>query len=75
MIAEIDSVRRDEADVRVTRRPARTTRGVDTAYVIEEGRARLFVRATFVLIDREGQRWSDYQAVTASASGAFRRVP
>jgi hypothetical protein len=74
VIAEIDSVRRAEMNVRVTRRPARTTRGVDTAYVIEEGQARLDAHATFVLIDRDAQRWTDYQPVTASASGSFTRV-
>lgn len=74
VVAEIDSVRRTESNVRVTRRPARTTRGADTAYVIEEGQARLDAHATFVLIDRNGQRWTDYQPVTASASGSFTRV-
>jgi hypothetical protein len=74
VISEIDSVHREELNVRVTRRPARTTRGVDTAYVIEEGQARLDAHATFVLIDREGQRLTDYQPVTASASGSFTRV-
>jgi tetratricopeptide (TPR) repeat protein len=74
VISEIDSVRRVESGVRVTRRPARTTRGVDTAYVIEEGTARLDAHATFVLIDQSGQRWTDYQPVTASASGSFTRV-
>jgi hypothetical protein len=74
IVTEIDSVRRAEMNVRVTRRPARTTRGVDTAYVIEEGTARLDAHATFVLIDRDGQRWTDYQPVTASASGSFTRV-
>ncbi len=74
VIAEIDSVRREEVGVRVTRRPARTTRGVDTAYVIEEGTSRLDAHATFVLIDRDGQRWTDYQPVTASASASFTRV-
>lgn len=74
VVTEIDSVRREEVNVRVTRRPARTTRGVDTAYVIEEGQARLYARATFVLIDRDGRRWTDYQPVTASASGSFIRV-
>ena len=74
VIAEIDSVSRQEMNVRVTRHLARTRRGVDTAYVAEEGQARLFAHATFVLIDREGQRWTDYQPVTASTSGSFTRV-
>jgi hypothetical protein len=74
VVAEIDSVRRDETDVRVTRRPARTTRGVDTAYFVEEGRARLYTRATFVVIDRNGQRTSDYQPVSATTTSSFMRV-
>jgi hypothetical protein len=74
VVMEIDSVRRDDTDMRITRRPARTTRGVDTAYVIEEGNARLFARATFAMIDRDGQRGTEYQSVTASASSPFTRV-
>jgi len=69
IVTEIDSVRRAEVNVRVTRRPARTTRGVDTAYMIEEGQARLGAHATFVLIDHEGQRLTDYQPVTAARLG------
>jgi len=74
VIPEVDSVQRQETGVRVTRRPARTTRGVDTAYVLEEGQARMFSHATFVLIDQNGQWLSDYLPVTASASGAFTRA-
>lgn len=74
VVAEVDSVRRDDTNVRVTRRPARTTRGVDTAYYIEEGSARLYARATFSVVDREGQRGSDFQSVTASTSSQFTRV-
>lgn len=74
VIAEIDSVRREELNVRVTRRPARTTRGVDTAYVIEDGTARLFGRTSYVVIDRDGQRLSDYQSITASVTAPFMRV-
>jgi tetratricopeptide (TPR) repeat protein len=74
VVTEIDSVRREETGVRVTRRAARTRSGVDTAYLVEDGRAQLFARATFVLIDRQGQRSTEYQSVTASASGSFTRV-
>jgi hypothetical protein len=74
VITEIDSVHREETNVRATRRPARTRSGVDTAYLIEEGTARLFGRATFVIVDRDGQRLSDYRSVTASATAAFTRV-
>jgi tetratricopeptide (TPR) repeat protein len=74
VVTEIDSVRRDDSGVRQTRRPARTRGGIDTAYVIEEGSARLYARATFVVIDRDGQRLSEYQTVSSSASSPFTRV-
>ncbi|HET9424511.1 MAG TPA: hypothetical protein VFO55_03995 [Gemmatimonadaceae bacterium] len=74
VVTEIDSVRREEMNVRVTRRPARTRSGIDTAYVLEEGTARLFASATYILIDREGQRVSDYQVVDASVTSPFTRV-
>src|SRR5213075_1639516 len=54
--------------------PARTTRGVDTAYYVEEGSARLFARATFSLVDRDGQRAADYPYTTASVTSSFARV-
>lgn len=74
VVTEIDSVRRDDSGVRRTRRPARTRSGIDTAYVIEEGDARLYARASFVVIDRDGQRLSEYQTVASSASSPFTRV-
>lgn len=74
VVTEIDSVRREDMNLRVTRRPARTRAGIDTAYLIEEGTARLFAHATFVLIDRDGNRGSDYQGLTASANAPFIRV-
>lgn len=74
VVAEIDSVHRDETGVRSTRRAVRTTRGADTAYMVEEGTARLFARATFVLVDRDGQRWSEYQVVTATGAAPFTRA-
>ncbi len=74
VMTEIDSVRREDTNVRATRRPARTRSGVDTAYYIEEGTARLFARATYLVVDREANRLSDYQSVSASASASFTRV-
>ena len=72
--AEVDSVRREDSNVRVTRRPARTRSGIDTAYVIEEGTARLFAQTTFVLTDPNGQRVSEYRPVTATVTTPFTRV-
>ncbi len=67
-------MRRDETNVRTTRRGVRTRAGADTAFMIDEGSARLFGRATFVLIDRDGNRGSEYLSVTASASAPFTRA-
>ena len=44
VVTEIDSVRRDEYGVRITRHPVRTNRGVDTAYFTEEGQARIYTQ-------------------------------
>jgi tetratricopeptide (TPR) repeat protein len=74
VVAEVDSVHREDVNVRVTRRPARTTRGVDTAYYVEEGTARLYARATFSVVDREGQRGTDFQSVSASTTSPFTRI-
>lgn len=74
VVAEVDSVRRDETGVRTTRRQIRTRDGVDTAYLIDEGTARLFGRTTFVIVDRDGNRGSEYLSVTASATGRFSRA-
>jgi hypothetical protein len=74
VVAEIDSVHRDQVDVRTTRRAVRTTRGADTAYVVEEGRMRLYARATFVLIDRDAQRWAEHQSVAVTAMADFTRA-
>jgi hypothetical protein len=74
VVSEIDSVRREDSNVRVTRRPARTTRGIDTAYYVEEGTARLYARATFSVVDREGARAAEFQSVNASVNSQFTRV-
>jgi tetratricopeptide (TPR) repeat protein len=74
VVTEIDSVHRADVGVRSTRRPVRTRSGIDTAYYIEEGSARLYTRATFVTIGDNGQRLSDYQSVSSSVSSPFTRV-
>lgn len=74
VITEVDSAARQESGVRTTRRPARTRSGVDTAYFIDEGTARLFARATFGILDRDGQRLSEYQSVTATTTTPFSRI-
>jgi hypothetical protein len=67
-------VRRDESGVRVTRHSIRTRSGIDTAYVTEEGTTRLYARASYVVVDRDGQRVSDYQTITSSATAPFTRA-
>jgi hypothetical protein len=74
VITEIDSVRRDDMNVRVTRHPVRTRSGADTAYVTEDGTTRLYARASYVVVDRDGQRVSDYQSVYNSVTAPFTRV-
>ena len=74
VVTEIDSVSRSEYGVRITRHPARTNRGADTAYFTEEGQARIYTHGTFVVIDREGQRVTDYLGIDASGDAPFTRV-
>ena len=74
VVSEIDSVRHDGAATRVTRRPIRTRSGVDTAYYLDEGQARLYGRSSFVIYDRNGARVSDFLYMDASATASFARV-
>ena len=74
VVTEVDSVSRQDINVRVTRRPARTNRGLDTAYYIEEGTSRIYTRATYSIVDRDGQRGTDFPYVTASVNSQFTRV-
>jgi hypothetical protein len=74
VISEIDSVSRQDQNLRTYRHPVKTRAGVDTAYYTDEGSGRLFGRATFVVVDRDGNRVSEYLGVTSSASAPFRRV-
>ena len=74
VVPEIDSVYRQDVGVRSTRRPVRTRSGIDTAYYLDEGTARLYGRTTYVIFDRDGQRVSEYQSVNATGSAPFTRV-
>jgi hypothetical protein len=74
VVSEIDSVSRQDQSLRTYRHPVKTRAGADTAYYTDEGNARLFGRATFVVIDRDGNRVSEYLGVTSSATAPFRRV-
>jgi hypothetical protein len=74
VVAEIDSVSRQDISVRSTRRPVRTTRGADTAFTIEEGTARIYARATYAVIGLDGQQASGYPSTTVSFTAPFSRV-
>ena len=74
VVTEVDSVRREDVNVRVTRRPVRTRSGVDTAFFVEEGTARLYARASINVIDRDGQRAPDFPWANASVTAPFTRV-
>jgi hypothetical protein len=74
IVTEVDSVSRQDLNVRVTRRPARTNRGLDTAYYVEEGTARLFARATYSVVDLQGVRGTDFPSVSASVNSQFTRI-
>lgn len=74
IVSEVDSVSRQDLNVRVTRRPARTNRGLDTAYYVEEGTARLYARATYSVVDLQGQRGTDFPSVSASVNSQFTRI-
>ena len=41
---------------------------------MEEGTARLYARATFSVVDREGTRAAEFQSVNASVNSQFTRV-
>jgi hypothetical protein len=73
VVTEIDTVRHDEVATRSTRHAVRTRNGADTAYYVDEGQSRLYAGATFVIIGRDGQRWSDYQPVNATTTSSFTR--
>ena len=72
-VAELDSVRRAESDVRTERRAARTREGADTAYTVRQGRQEVWGRVTYALVDVASRRVIDQGSTSASASARFRR--
>ena len=74
VLAEMDSAWSDERNVRRSRRAARTRKGVDTTYTIEEGRRRLGVRVAFAVVDAHARRPVDSGLLSASHETAFRRA-
>ena len=73
VVAEIDSAWTDEANVRSSRRRARTRAGADTAYTVEEGRRRTGARVAFGVVDVSTRRTVDSGSLAATASREFRR--
>lgn len=74
VLAEVDSAWSDEVNVRRSRRAARTRKGVDTAYTIEEGRRRLGVRIAFAIVDAHARRAVDSGLLSESHEAGFRRA-
>ena len=72
--AALDSVTREESDVRSTRRPARTIAGADTAYAIREGRRTLWGRVKYTLVDVDDRRVLREGFVTGRGSARFREA-
>jgi hypothetical protein len=73
VIAHIDSVRHDNVDARSTRHAAKTTRGVDTAYAVEEGHTRSTVYGNAMVVDVRGQQRAESEPFTATATGSYSR--
>jgi tetratricopeptide (TPR) repeat protein len=73
VIAELDSVRVGDAQVRDTRRAVRTREGADTAYLLREGRREAWARLSLTLVDARDGRVLDRATAAASQSARFRR--
>ncbi len=73
VIAELDSVRVEERDVRESRRHVRTGEGADTAYTLREGRVQGWARVSLTLVDARDAGVLDRATATADRSGSFRR--
>lgn len=74
VVAEVDSVRVDERDVREARRAVKTREGADTAYTLREGRREAWARVALTLVDARDARVLDRGTATASRSDRFRRA-
>jgi len=73
VIAQIDSARREETNLKATRRAAKTSGGADTAYTLEEGKRRLWVRIAYDVVEPTTRAVLSSETVTASASKDFKR--
>lgn len=72
VVNEIDSVRTQESDVHTTRRAARTTAGVDTAFTVREGRQETWARVSWQIVDVRDRRVVDRGSTSASSGARFR---
>lgn len=73
VLAEVDSVRVDERDVREARRAVKTREGADTAYTLREGRREAWARVALSLVDARDARVLDRATASSSRSDRFRR--
>ncbi|MET0395464.1 MAG: hypothetical protein ABW277_01425 [Longimicrobiaceae bacterium] len=73
VVAELDSVRAEEREVRESRRSVRTSEGADTAYTLREGRVQGWARVALTVVDARDARVLDRATATADRSGGFRR--
>lgn len=73
IIAHIDSVRHDQLSTRSTRRAAKTTRGVDTAYVMDEGQRRTTLFGEYTIIDVSSRQRAEQEPFSAMTTGNYTR--
>jgi hypothetical protein len=75
VVMTLDSVVRTESGVETVRRAAKTQKGVDTAYVVREGRRESWARVSWRLVEVDGFRGTrDQGTVSARGSSRFREA-
>lgn len=71
IVAHIDSVRHSEFASRSTRHAARTGKGVDTAYVVEEGQRRTTVFGEYTIVDVSSRQRAEQEPFSATSTGSY----
>ncbi|MFL5540367.1 MAG: hypothetical protein ACJ8J0_15355 [Longimicrobiaceae bacterium] len=75
VVMTLDSIVRTESGVETVRRAAKTQKGVDTAYVVREGRRESWARVSWRLVEVDGFRGTrDQGTVSARGSARFREA-
>ncbi|HEU4452045.1 MAG TPA: hypothetical protein VFR81_03260, partial [Longimicrobium sp.] len=72
VLLTVDSVATTETVTGTTRRPARTTAGVDTAFTISEGRRETWTRMGYVMVDVATRQVLDRGTVQAEGGARYR---